>query len=145
MKNTAIPLIGVSCLLLAGCAGSFGKVQTAINRAPDWYDQRRVEIRGEGYPQIIDVPEIEQGSEPGQTLEASRARSDVLRAEFETSARAVPPANVAAEIASLRETVQRGFAGFQAEADFLTEEEIEAIRSAFDVPRVTKGLKAASR
>ncbi|MAN46166.1 MAG: hypothetical protein GYB49_09820 [Alphaproteobacteria bacterium] len=145
MKNTAIPLIGVSCLLLAGCTGSVGKVRTAINQAPDWYDQRRVEIRGEGYPHIIDVPEIEKGEEPGQTLEASKARSDVLRADFEANARAVPPADVAAEIASLRETIQRGFAGFQAEADFLTEEEIEAIRSAFDVPRVTKGLKAASR
>ena len=69
MKNTAIPLISVSCLLLAGCSGSFAKVRTAIDQAPEWYDARRVEIRGEGYPEIIDVPTIEKGQEPGQTLE----------------------------------------------------------------------------
>ena len=35
MKNTAIPLIGVCCLLLAGCTGSFAKVRTAIDQAPE--------------------------------------------------------------------------------------------------------------
>ena len=145
MKNTAIPLIGVCCLLLAGCTGSFAKVRTAIDQAPEWYDARRVEIRGEGYPKIIDVPVIAENQAPGQTLEASKARGAELRAVFAENARAVEPANTAAEIEDLRETVRRGFAGAQANTEFLTDEEIEAIRSAFDVPRVTRGLRAAKR
>ncbi|MDX1292358.1 MAG: hypothetical protein R3265_06090 [Hyphomonas sp.] len=145
MKNTAIPLIGVCCLLLAACTGSFAKVRTAIDQAPDWYDARRVEIRGEGYPEIIDVPVIAEGQTPGQTLETSKSRGDELRAIFAADARAVEPANIAAEIEDLRETVRRGFAGLEATSEFLTDEEIAAIRSAFDVPRVTRGLRAASR
>ena len=50
MKNTTIPLIGVSCLLLVGCSNSFAKVRSAVNQTPEWYETRRVEIRGEGYP-----------------------------------------------------------------------------------------------
>ena len=82
MKNTAIPLIGVCCLLLAGCTGSFAKVRTAIDQALEWYDARRVEIRGEGYPKIIDVPVIAENQAPGLTLEASKARGAELRAVF---------------------------------------------------------------
>jgi hypothetical protein len=145
MKNTAIPLTSVCCLLLAGCTGSFSKVRTAIDKAPDWYDARRVEIRGEGYPEFIDVPTIVKENTPGQTLEASKSRGAELRVIFAENARAVEPANAAAEIEDLRESVRRGFAGFEATSDFLTDEEIAAIRSAFDVPRVTRGLRAASR
>ena len=144
MKNTAIPLIGVSCLLLAGCAGSFAKVRGAMAQAPDWYDERRTEIRGEGYPELIEVPVIEVGQEPGQTLEDSKARGAVLRASFE-DARAASPADISAEIEAPRADVREGFAGFPAEPDFLTEDEIAAIRAAFDVPRVTRGLRTASR
>lgn len=145
MKNTVIPLISVCCMFLAGCTGSFVKVRTAIDQAPEWYDARRVEIRGEGYPKIIDVPVIAADQAPGQTLEASKTRGAELRAVFDENARAAEPANTAAEIEDLRETVRRGFAGFEATSDFLTDEEIEAIRSAFDVPRVTRGLRVAKR
>lgn len=144
MKNTVIPLIGVSCLLFAGCTGSFEKVRGAVNAAPDWYDERRQEIRGEGYPEVIDVPVIEAGQEPGQTLEASKARATVLRTAFE-DARAAAPADIAAEIEAMRVKIRSEFAGLPAETDFLTEDEIAAIRAAFDVPRVTRGLRTASR
>jgi len=145
MKNTAIPLLGVSCLLLVACTGSFSKVRGALGEAPDWYDARRKEIRGEGYPKVIDVPVIQAGQEPGQTLQVSKERGRELRDEFDANIRAAAPANTLAEIQSLREDVRRGFAGFQAESNFLTEEDIADIRSAFDVPRVTEGLRAASR
>ena len=145
MKNTAIPLIGVSCLLLTACSGSFSKVSNAVSQAPEWYGERRQEIRGEGYPEVIDIPEIAEGQQPGKTLQASKERGEELREEFAEDARAAAPANIAAEIEALRESVQRGFAGLQADTDFLTDEEIEAIRSEFDVPRVTEGLKAASK
>lgn len=144
MKNTAIPLLGVTCLLLIGCTNSFTRVREAVNHAPDWYDARRTEIRGEGYPEIIDVPVLAKKDVPGKTLEASKARGEVLRAEFQ-DVRAASPADIAAEIALLREDIGREFAGLQADPGFLTEDEIEAIRAAFNVPRVTEGLRAASR
>lgn len=145
MKNTVIPLIGVSCLLLGACTNSFGKVRQAVADAPDWYEQRREEIRGEGYPEVIDIPVISADNMPGQTLHLSAERAAELRAAFETSDRAGVPANTLAEITALRESIRQGFAGLPADPGFLTEEEISAIRASFDVPRVTQGLRAASR
>ncbi len=41
--------------LLGGCA-SLDEVVGGIAIAPDWFTERRVEIRGEGYPRLRDVP-----------------------------------------------------------------------------------------
>lgn len=141
MKNTTIPLIGVSCLLLVGCTSSFAKVRGAVNQAPDWYETRRVEIRGEGYPELVDVPTIAPGELPGKTLPASAERVATLTAEFTDNARAELPADGPAEIAAIGNEIRQQFAGFDESSNFLTDAEIAAIRNSFNVPRVTQGLK----
>ena len=141
MKNTTIPLLGVSCLLLVGCSNSFAKARSAINQAPDWYETRRVEIRGEGYPELVDMPKISPGELPGKTLPASGLRVAALTAEFANSARAELPADGPAKIAAVGNEIRQQFAGFDESSNFLTDAEIAAIRNSFNVPRVTQGLK----
>lgn len=141
MKNTTIPLLGVSCLLLVGCSNSFAKVRGAVDQAPDWYETRRVEIRGEGYPELAEVPSIAPGELPGKTLPESARRVAVLTAEFANSARAELPADGPARIAAVANEIRQQFAGFDASSNFLTDAEIAAIRNSFNVPRVTQGLK----
>ena len=45
----------VTFVLLAGCAGSIEKVQSMRADAPDWYEARKVEFRGEGYPELNSI------------------------------------------------------------------------------------------
>ena len=141
MKNTTIPLLSVSLLLVAGCTNSFTRVREAINQAPDWYDARRKEIRGEGYPKLAEVKEIPADQLPGKTLPEAAARVDILQAYFDSNERAEPPVDVAGQMAELLKRVEADFAGMPAEPDFLTQEEIAEIEAAFNVPRVTEGLK----
>lgn len=141
MKNTAIPLLSVSILLIAGCTSSFAKVREAINQAPDWYDARRAEIRGEGYPNLAEVHELTGEELPGKTLPASAARVDILQAYFDSNERAELPADAGAEMAALLTRVEAGFADLPADPAFLTQDEIAQIQAAFNVPRVTQGLK----
>lgn len=138
MKNTAIPLLSVALLLLPACTNSFAQVRGAVNQAPDWYADRRSEIRGEGYPSIADVPEIDAANPPGATLTLPTERIEALRALFNGNPRAeVSPADV-----NLMETLVSGvrseFADFVPSGNMLTEAEIAAIRESFNVPRVTE-------
>ena len=141
MKNTAIPLLSVSVLLIAGCTSSFSRMREAINQAPDWYSDRRAEIRGEGYPKLAEVREIPADRLPGRTLPLSAARVDILQAYFDSSERAEPPADVAGQMAALLTRVEADFEDLSSEPDFLTQDEIAQIQAAFNVPRVTQGLK----
>jgi hypothetical protein len=141
MKNTAIPLLSVSILLIAGCSNSFGRVREAINQAPDWYDARRQEIRGEGYPKLAEVQEIPADQLPGKTLPDAAVRVDILQAYFDSNERAEPPVDVAGQMAVLLKRVEAEFAGLPANPDFLTQDDIAQIQAAFNVPRVTEGLK----
>jgi hypothetical protein len=138
MKNTAILLCGVPLLLASGCASSFTKVRAAINEAPDWYAERRVQIRGEGYPHVADIPDPGSTMGQAQTLSVSGQAMAALQREFDTAERAqVAPAERIAEVAAgLRAEFEPGLP----EAEFLSESEIAAIRASFNVPRVTEGL-----
>ena len=65
MKNTAILLCSVPLLLACGCTSSFAKARAAINEAPEWYAERRTEIRGEGYPKLDEIPVVDPEWKPG--------------------------------------------------------------------------------
>lgn len=137
MKNTAIPLLIVPLLLIAGCSSSYSKVREAVNNAPAWYGERRTEIRGEGYPDLTALPSVDPKNVPGKKLKAQLGLSDELAQAF-----ADPRADVAMggaeEIRAIAASMIGGFGDIPPESDFLTEAEIAAIRSQFNVPRVTQ-------
>ena len=140
MKNTAILLCGVPLLLASACTSSFSKVRGALNDAPEWYEARRTEIRGEGYPAIADIPAVDANWKPGEGLAASGADIAVIHAAFAADALAQAPAAGAAEIAAVVAAIQGVFEPGLPPGDFLTPTEIAAIRASFNVPRVTEGV-----
>ncbi len=139
MKNTAIPLLSVALLLLTGCTNSFAQVRSAVNHAPEWYGERRVEIRGEGYPEIADVPVIDKANPPGARLALPAERIDALRALFDSNPRAEVTAADLDGVTTLVAAVRAEFADFTPSPNMLTGAEIAAIRDSFNVPRVTEG------
>lgn len=140
MKNTAILLCGVPLLLASACTSSFSKVRGALNDAPEWYEARRTEIRGEGYPAIADIPAVDANWKPGEGLAASGAEIAVIQAAFAADARAQAPAAGAAEIAAVVAAIRGEFEPGLPPGEFLTQTEIAAIRASFNVPRVTEGV-----
>lgn len=138
MKNTAIPLLSVPFLLLAGCASPYSAVREAVNQAPEWYGDRRSEVRGEGYPRIVDVPVLSRDDMPGRGLAQRRGRAAELAAMFDNNPRAELPTGGSEEIYALAAEIRGAFAGFDPADDFLTEADIAAIRNSFNVPRVTQ-------
>lgn len=140
MKNTAILLCGVPLLLATACTSSFSKVRTAINDAPEWYDARRTEIRGEGYPEVIDIPTIDANWKPDAALAASGDSMAILLDAFDNDPRARISLTGAEDILAVAAEIRGTFGPPLPEAGFLTETEIAAIRESFNVPRVTEGL-----
>lgn len=140
MKNTAILLCGVPLLLASACTSSFSKVRAAINEAPEWYAERRTEIRGEGYPEVADIPTVEAGWKPDRSLNKSKTEMAALRQVFDTAERAEVAEDGAEKIAAIAAELRAEFEPGLPEAEFLSESEIAAIRASFNVPRVTEGL-----
>ncbi len=137
MKITAILISGVSLTLLAGCTNSFGRVSDALGTAPGWYAERRAEIRGEGYPEIVGVPVLQEDALPGHGLGQNTARARQIAAMFDTDPLARVADDGAAEILEIAERIRLAFPSQEPEAHFLTEADILAIRESFNVQRVT--------
>lgn len=135
---------GKNCLAIAlaasstACASGMGAVRETIASAPEWYQDRAQEVRGEGYPSIGRIPTLEAGDGSAVALDAGR--EVVLGAEelFRLDPRSVPPgleletmlewANLAKTEAN-REAAEPG--------RHLTDAEVEALRALFDTPRAT--------
>lgn len=138
MKNTAIPLLIAPFLLVCGCTSSFGKVREAVNNAPEWYGERRAQIRGEGYPELAAVPQADTVNPPGKTLKAQQAGASRRLAAAFDDPRAEVAAGGAEEIIAIADAMIGSFGTVPPESDFLTKADIAAIRQAFNVPRVTR-------
>lgn len=140
MKNTAILLCGVPLLLASACTASFAKARAAISDAPEWYEARRTEIRGEGYPEVADIPRLAPDWKPEAELKMSGRDLKRLRTLFDSAERAQPSPGGANAIAEVAAQLREAFGPDLPPAEFLTEAEIAAIRASFDVPRVTEGV-----
>lgn len=140
MKNTAILLCGVPLLLASACTSSFAKARSAINEAPEWYEARRTEIRGEGYPEVSDIPTLDPSWKPEAGLMASGRDLRKLQALFDGAERAQVSARGAEEIEAVAAQLRASFGPELPPGEFFTEAEIAAIRASFNVPRVTEGV-----
>lgn len=91
MSRLTIPLF----LLLTGCA-SLDDVVGGIANTPEWFQERRVEIRGEGYPDFAEVPEINNTNAISQRLAQTKALAQDELEAFESHPR-YAPANITEE------------------------------------------------
>jgi len=122
-------------VLTSGCAGSFDRVRELREQAPDWYAARKVEIAGEAYPRIRNIPllgpdDIVRTNEPLTPAEVREAQQ-----RFALSDRAEVPQETAADLRAWVSEVKARFISEVPEVDFLTDEDIEALKERFDVPR----------
>lgn len=59
LRQLAIMAGAGSMALVAGCADIMQ--QSAISQiAPEWFEEKAIEVKGEGYPELTDIPEIRQ-------------------------------------------------------------------------------------
>lgn len=113
-------------------------VRETIASAPEWYQDRAQEVRGEGYPSIGRIPTLEPGEGSAAALDAGR--EVVLGAEelFRLDPRSVPPGlelETMLEWANLAKTEANREAAEP--AHHLTDAEVEALRALFDSARAT--------
>ncbi|MEM8616166.1 MAG: hypothetical protein AAGF20_04450 [Pseudomonadota bacterium] len=122
--------------LLASCASSLQRVQEVRETAPEWYEARKAEIQGDGYPNIGDVPRMTREAQPGQQLPLSKRETLEALALFEAS-----PANRGAEETAEEMLAWAARTRLKVDvaippADFMNEAEAAALRAIFDDPRL---------
>lgn len=91
-------MIVLSAVCLGACASSMGAVRSAVDEAPEWFKERRVEIRGENYPDIRTVPQITGGDIPTLDTESERLVDPARARSFLDHPRAAPPDTTPDEI-----------------------------------------------
>ena len=128
-------VIFVTFALLAGCATSLEKVQSMRDAAPEWYDARKVEIGGEGYPSVGDIPTITRENRPGTQLRISREDTLAALRLFQTDLRATGAEETAQAMLSWAIANRRAVEGQVAAPDFLTDEDVQSLKAVFDTPR----------
>ena len=71
-------LIGLAGLsMTAGCADIMQ--QSAVSQiAPEWFAEKAIEVKGEGYPELSDVPQVRpiDGTQKEWTAQADKLKTD---------------------------------------------------------------------
>lgn len=73
--------------LLPGCADLMQ--QSAISQiAPEWFEAKAVEVKGEGYPELSDIPAVRpfDGTEKQWTTEAAQLKASADKLEAQRAA-----------------------------------------------------------
>ena len=124
-------------LLATGCASSYERVRETVSSTPDWYEARKTEVIGEGYPKIGTIPTLTDDQR--RTDQLVRTRTAVERAEtlFRMDPRSVPAGLELAEMIQWAEAFRAELAELDEPGDFLSDEEARQLRNLFASPRAT--------
>lgn len=98
--------------LPAAAAGGCGSIMEARQQAPVWFEQAQREIKGEGYPDLCEVPETRAASAPAATWEAEasalRADAAVIQAKVAAAGPIPTEEEIRARAAQLRAEAEAG-------------------------------------
>lgn len=98
--------------LPAVAAGGCANIMEARQQAPVWFEQAQREIKGEGYPDLCEVPEARATSGTAQTweTEASSLRVQAAAIEAKVAAQGPIPTDeeIRARAAQLRAEAEAG-------------------------------------
>ena len=125
----------VTIAALAGCSSSLDRVRDMRAQAPDWYEARKTEFRGEGYPSIFSVPEKSDDYDPVRKLELSEQETLAALELFNSDPRADLAQETGEEMMAWAIDVRRAVEGRLPAPDFMTDAEVEEIKARFNVPR----------
>jgi len=127
--------LGASVISVSACATPVGAVRQTVASAPEWYQEARVEIRGEGYPDVSRVVSLERDRGGDGATEATRLAVADAEADLLRSISAAPADEALQEALAWAASEQSAFAGLEGRQDFLSEADIAALRALFDVRR----------
>ena len=123
-------------LLLGGCV-SLDDVIGGIANTPDWFQERRVEIRGEGYPDINRVPILTDNESVQANIQKTEAlaRSDLLafNSDPRNAVSTVSEADMSELSVRLRTAIPAQIAQIDA---FLTDAELAELRRKVSPPAI---------
>ncbi len=128
-------VVFVTFALLAGCSSSFEKVKTMRAQAPDWYEARKVEFRGEGYPSLASVPETPPDYNPLRKLQLSEEEVRAALVRFNSDPRAEGAVETPESMRAWAMEVRRAVEGRLPAPDFMTDAEVEENKARFNVRR----------
>ncbi|MEO0466993.1 MAG: hypothetical protein AAF216_10660 [Pseudomonadota bacterium] len=121
---------------LTGCTSGFDKVRDTVSAAPDWYDARAVEVRGEGYPNVAEIPVLTPEQRTDRNLSAGLEDLQAADRLFAMNPRAIPPGLELDDMMVWAEAARRDADQFADETfEHFTEEELARLRALFNIPR----------
>lgn len=134
MRLTAVLL----CAFMAGCAGSMSKISELREAAPEWYEARKQELRGTGYPKLSQVP-TDSTYRPRQSglVKSAEDQAAIRRAFFadpRSSMTYLDPNTIAQWGTAMRERLEAR----DTPVDFLTDKEIAMLKARFNRPRARR-------
>ena len=134
MRRLIIPLV----FLAGGCA-SLDDVVGGISNTPEWFQEKRVEIRGEGYPDFSDVPTAGNSKADKFRLKVKEQNTRRLQAEFLSDERS-QPADISTQEIDRRAAEMNKALVLPDDAfdDILTDAEIRALREKLRPPPIVK-------
>lgn len=128
-------VIVLAVAMLSGCTSSLDRARAMRAGVPDWYAAKKVEIAGESYGRIRDIPSLISDQSVGQSSTFGEAEALAALAAFQEAARAAMPLESPAEMLAWASRFRERILAGIPEADFLSDAEAELLKSKFDVPR----------
>lgn len=123
-------------LMLGGCA-SLDEVVGGIAIAPDWFTERRVEIRGEGYPRLRDVPVSGEFAVLSERMELGEDEIAAARRTLSEDPRAELSPYTEGDLIAMMAPFRALVPDLEPKPEgFLSPEEIAALRAQLIVPPV---------
>ncbi len=71
-------MVGISSAALVGGCADIMQQQTISQIAPDWFAEKAIEVKGEGYPELAEIPQARPVSGTRTQLEA---RAEALKTQ----------------------------------------------------------------
>lgn len=123
-------LVSLICLPAMGGCVSLDNVVGGIANTPEWFQERRVEIRGEGYPDLNTVPVTAPISDSRNRLELSTTEAASARQTLFGSPRSALADITLAEMQSIAADLRPQLPQITPRPEgFMTESEIAALRA----------------
>ncbi|MEM5517434.1 hypothetical protein WNY37_10755 [Henriciella sp. AS95] len=132
------PFLLILGFLLAGCAGSVGKLSDMRDAAPDWYEARKTELAGEGYPSLANVPQNTTYRRQQASMVLTREEQNALLAAFEANPRSAQVDETLEQILEWSRALRARVDQQLTEASFLTDAQIARLHARFDRPRARR-------
>ena len=122
-------LISIFCLPAIGGCVSLDNVVGGIANTPEWFQERRVEIRGEGYPELNAVPVADPISGSRDRLELSTTEAASAREALFGNPRSAPADISLTDMRSIAADLRPQLAQITPKPEgFLSESELAALR-----------------